>query len=82
MVKKTVTFKSKIDANNSVDSLDKWVEEGNSNRTLQKEDKGEKRFTVVVSNKLYKKMKIKCAEDDMSIKEFITTILEKELSTS
>ena len=71
MARKTITFKSKKDTDYSIDNLDKWVEEGSNNKISQIADKSEKRFTVVLSKKLYKMMKIKCAENEYQSKNLL-----------
>ena len=43
----------------------------------QEQDK--KRFTIEVNDELYKKLKIFCVQNDISMKEFITEAIKEKL---
>lgn len=44
-----------------------------------KKEQGDKRFTIILSDELYKKMKILCVQNDVSMKEFITEAIKEKL---
>lgn len=44
-----------------------------------KKEQEDKRFTIILSDELYKKMKILCVQNDISLKEFITQAIKEKL---
>ena len=44
-----------------------------------KKEQEDKRFTIILSDGLYKKMKILCVQNDISLKEFITQAIKEKL---
>jgi hypothetical protein len=78
MSKKKINFTTKPNSIENDRVIDDWVSAGNN------KDKGpspiiEKRFTIVIPEELYRNLKIKCAKNDLKLKDFIINSLEKNL---
>lgn len=43
------------------------------------QDQDKKRFTIELTDELYKKLKIFCVQNDVSMKEFITETIKEKL---
>lgn len=43
------------------------------------QDQEKKRFTIELTDELYKKLKIFCVQNDVSMKEFITEAIKEKL---
>lgn len=78
MSKKKINFSKKPNSIEDSKIIDEWVLAGDTN-FQQKHTVAEKRFTIVIPEELYRNLKIKCAKNDLKLKEFIINSLEKNL---
>lgn len=78
MSKKKINFSKKPSSIEDSKLIDEWVS-ADSPKSFQKQVLYEKRFTIVMPEELYRKLKIKCAKNDLKLKDFIIDSLEKNL---
>ncbi len=78
MSKKKINFSKKPSSIEDSKIIDDWVS-ADSHKSFQKQIVNEKRFTIVIPEELYRKLKIKCAKNDLKLKDFIIDSLEKNL---
>lgn len=78
MSKKKINFSKKPSSIEDSKLIDEWVS-ADSPKSFQKQALHEKRFTIVMPEELYRKLKIKCAKNDLKLKDFIIDSLEKNL---
>ncbi len=78
MSKKKINFSKKPSSIEDSKLIDEWVS-ADSPKSFQKQTFNEKRFTIVMPEELYRKLKIKCAKNDLKLKDFIIDSLEKNL---
>lgn len=78
MSKKKINFSKKPSSIEDSKIIDEWVLAGDTN-FQQTHTVAEKRFTIVIPEELYRNLKIKCAKNDLKLKEFIINSLEKNL---
>ena len=80
MSKKKINFSKKPDSIEDSKAIDDWVLAGeNKSQTTNSIPVVEKRFTIVLPEELYRNLKIKCAKNDLKLKDFIINALEKNL---
>lgn len=78
MSKKKINFSKKPNSIENDRAIDDWVSAG-ENKTKISDQVVEKRFTIVIPEDLYRNLKIKCAKNDLKLKDFIINALEKNL---
>ncbi len=78
MSKKKISFNQKPSSIENSKMIDDWVLQDN-NKSLPTETVNIKRFTIVIPEILYKKLKIKCAKNSLKLKDYIINTLENNL---
>ncbi len=78
MSKKKINFSKKPNSIEDSKIIDDWVLAGENN-LQQTHSIIEKRFTIVIPEDLYRNLKVKCAKNDLKLKDFIINALEKNL---
>jgi hypothetical protein len=78
MSKKKINFSKKPNSIEDSKIIDDWVLAGDNN-LQQTHSIIEKRFTIVIPEDLYRNLKVKCAKNDLKLKDFIINALEKNL---
>ncbi len=65
------------------DAADAWVAAGREDSILPKEEKKQeeppKKLLIEISRELHNKLKLHCVSNHMSIKSYITGLIEKDL---
>lgn len=65
------------------DAADAWVAAGREESILPKEEKKQeeppKKLLIEISRELHNKLKLHCVSNHMSIKSYITGLIEKDL---
>ena len=78
MSKKKINFSKKPNSIEDSKVIDDWVSAGDS-KPETPSSTVEKRFTIVIPEDLYRSLRIKCAKNDLRLKDFIINTLEKNL---
>lgn len=78
MGKKKINFSKRPTSIEDSKIIDDWVLADN-NKPSHINTLNEKRFTIVMPEELYRKLKVKCAKNDLRLKDFIINSLENNL---
>lgn len=78
MSKKKINFSQKPSSIEDSKVIDDWVAQDND-KPSQIEIVNVKRFTIVMPESLYKKLKVKCAKNSLKLKDYIIHTLESNL---
>lgn len=81
MTKKKIYFSQKPASIENSRAIDDWVLSKSKDDPLQllQLELSVKRFTIVIPEILYKKLRIKCAKNNITLKNYMVRILEKDL---
>lgn len=82
MSKKKITIKPKNYSQHIEDKLDQWVNSDVKESTIDTQldnEFSESRFTIVIPQLLHRRIKKYCAIKGLSMKTYLTEILEKEI---
>ena len=81
MTRKKITFISKINSKEKDKFIDDWVKGATEQQPLGVPQKleQERRFTIVIPEDLYRRLKIKCAKHDIKLKEFVIDAIKNSL---
>lgn len=79
MSKKKINFSQKPSSIEDSKIIDDWVLADNHKQS-HANIVNNKRFTIVMPEDLYRRLKIKCARNDLKLKDFIISTLENNLT--
>jgi len=78
MSKKKINFSQKPSSIEDSKMIDDWVAQ-DSEKSSQTDIDNVRRFTIVMPESLYKKLKVKCAKNSLKLKDNIIHTLESNL---